>query len=107
MGFYKREFKLEKVFLELMGECRKEAIEGLWDKELEIYIKMTLNAITGQGQLFAYGLLFLNDEEAAGKALELFEKLSSSHPNMAEAALERKLVGQSKLKAKQKAAANN
>jgi hypothetical protein len=64
----------ELLFHELMGECRQEEIERLYDKNLKDYIKAAHSEICVQRLMYAYALLFLKDTVKANEYLDLFHK---------------------------------
>ena len=79
-AIHKNELLCELLFLELIGERRKETIESLHDADLKKYIKATSSYMSRQRLLYAHAKLFLNDEAEAAKALEKFDKACLSTP---------------------------
>ena len=80
------------LFLELIGECRKEEVERLYTKELKDYIKTTSSYPSRQLLLYAYAKLFLQDDTEATKALEKFNKVALSYPFGGEVEGDRELI---------------
>ena len=77
----KNELRCELLFLELIGECRKEEIERLYTADLKKYIKATSMYYTSrQRLLYAYAKLFLNDATEAVHVLTKFNKTCLSYP---------------------------
>jgi hypothetical protein len=88
----KKEFSCELLFLELIGECRKEEIERLYTKDLQKYIRATSSYVSKQRLLYAYAKLFLRDDAQAAKALEKFNKIIPSYPLVGEIESNRELI---------------
>ena len=80
------------LFIELIGECRKEEVERLYTKELKDYIKTTSSYPSRQLLLYAYAKLFLQDDTEATKALEKFNKVALSYPFGGEVEGDRELI---------------
>ena len=93
LELHQNELRCELLFHELIGECRKEEIEYLYNKKLSKYIKATSSYMSRQRMLYAYARLFLNDQAKADAAHRLFEKACSHSPFPGEIAGERALVG--------------
>ena len=92
LDILKNELYCELLFLELIGDCRKEEIECLYDKNLKKYIKATSSYISRQRLQYAYAKLFLKDDAEATKALEKFNKICLSYPFEGEIAENRDLI---------------
>ena len=92
LEIFKNEFTCELLFLELIGECRKEEIERLYTKDIKNYIKATSSYVSRQRLLYAYAKLFLQDDAQATKALEKFNKVSLSYPYDGEIEGNRELI---------------
>ena len=88
----KNELRCELLFLELIGECRKEEIDRLYTEDLKKYIKAMSLYVARQRLMYAYAKLFLHDDAEAAKALDKFNKACLSHPVEGEIASERELV---------------
>jgi len=89
---YINELNCERLFLELIGECRKEQIEDLYTENLKTYIKATSSYMSRQRLLYAYAKLFLNDDTEATKILEKFNKTCTFTPFAGEITCEREMV---------------
>lgn len=85
MEIYRNEFKCERLFLAiLMGEG-EEQIESLHTKEVNDYIKLTSKTMISRSRLlYAYELLYKQNEEAAQKYLLDFQKKCKHYPNLGE-----------------------
>jgi hypothetical protein len=62
------------LFRELIGECRKEEIDRLYDKKLKDYVKAAHYEINVQLLMYAYARLVLKDAAKAKEHLDLFHK---------------------------------
>ena len=92
LEIFKNELTCELLFLELIGECRKEEVERLYTKDIKNYIKATSSYVSRQRLLYAYAKLFLQDDAQATKALEKFNKVSLSYPYDGEIEGNRELI---------------
>jgi len=64
----------ELLFHELIGECRQEEIDRLYDKNLKEFIKGAHLEVVVQRLMYAYACLVLKDAAKAEEHLELFHK---------------------------------
>ncbi|MBE5876628.1 MAG: hypothetical protein E7290_07045 [Lachnospiraceae bacterium] len=93
MSILKQQFKIEKLFLEMILHNRKEEIDTLYDDELKAYIKQTGKTMIGTSRLmYAYYLLVEKNEEKARKEKAKFEKLCENYPFAGDIAAERRLM---------------
>jgi len=92
LGIQKNEFLCELLFLELIGECRKEEVDRLYTRELKKYIEATSSYVTRQRLLYAYAKLFLNDDAEAAKARKKYEETCLSYPFEGEIAGNNELI---------------
>ena len=93
LGVYKNELLCELLFLEIIGACRKEEIERLYNKELKAYIKATSSYVSRQRLLYAYEKLASGDAVSAQKVRAKFETVCTTYPNEGEVVSEQELVG--------------
>lgn len=89
---YKNELHCELLFLEIIGECRKEEIDRLYTKQLKNYIKNTSSYVSRQRLIYTYAKLVSHDNAAAEKAYKQFAKTCTTYPNAGEVAGERDLI---------------
>ncbi|MDR1588604.1 MAG: hypothetical protein LBS51_00210 [Oscillospiraceae bacterium] len=92
LEIHKTELRCELLFLEIIGECRVEEIERIYDKKLKNYIKATGVYVSHQRLLYAYEKLVVNDEGNAQKVLDRFQKACLTYPNVGEIESERDLI---------------
>lgn len=85
---YRFEINCERIFLELIGECDKNFIDRLYDKQLKKYIKSAKYMISKKRLLMAYEYFYNENSDQALKHYEDLKKLSNSYPNRGEADME-------------------
>ena len=89
---YRYEINCERMFLELIGNCNKEFIDSIYDKELRRYIKACRFMMSKKRIMMAYEIFYNNNKE---KALSYFQdvvKLSKRYPVKGDADMELMLV---------------
>lgn len=74
VGLYVKEIACELLFLELVGECRKEEIERLYTDRLQRYILHYKNMMSSKQRLLC--ALALYRENQPEKAKDIYEKVS-------------------------------
>ena len=92
IDIHKNELLCELLFLELIGECRKEEIACLYTPAIKKFIKATSSYPSKQRLMYAYAKIFLNDEAEAMKTLEKFNKNCLSYPFDGEIARDREMI---------------
>ena len=92
LPFYKNFAQMELLFLELIGQCRKEEVDRLYTKQLKKFMKSIKGYPNTQRTLYAYAVRFSKDEEAAKKAKANFEKVLKTYPTPGEIRTEQKLM---------------
>lgn len=102
IDLYKKELNCMLLFLEIIGECRKERIEELYTKELKNYVKAMKSMIDKQKLLYAYELLVNDNEENAEKILEYIKKSQDTYPIKGEIFCEMDMVELIKSKHKER-----
>ena len=89
---YRWEINCERIFLELIGDCDKELIDSLYDKELTKYLKMAKFMPSKKRLLIAYEAYYNKDKTRALEYYEEFLKLYNKYPIKGEAEMELDLV---------------
>jgi hypothetical protein len=89
---YRNEINCELMFLELIGDCNKEFIDGIYDKNLKKYIKAAKFMIGKKRILMAYEVFYNNDKEKAINYYEDARRLAMKYPIKGEADMELMLV---------------
>lgn len=92
LELYKNMLRCELLFLELIGPCRTEVVEGLYTAELKKYLKQVKGNPSSQRLSYAYAVRFAHDEKMAEKAREAFERVIETYPMEGEIQLERELM---------------
>lgn len=90
LEIFKREAKCELIYLEIMGECNAEKIDGLMDNKQSDYIKSTALYPSRKRLMYAYYLIYKDDEKSAEKEYNELIKTAETHPSKAEGAIELK-----------------
>lgn len=92
LRIHRKEILCELMFLEAVGECRKEEIERIYNQELKKYVASTSSYASRRRLLYAYELLVHNDADEARRQLSRFELAARRHPYTAEIESERELI---------------
>lgn len=72
VSLYKFEINIERMFLELIGENKKEFIDDLYDENIKKYIKAAKYMVGKKRFMMAYEGFYNGDKE---KAMEYYEEL--------------------------------
>ena len=89
---YKELLISELCFCELMGEKRTEVLNQLETKDFKRFAKSMATQPSLLRMQYAYELLEKQDEKAAEKKLEQFEKVAKNYPHACEIESERELI---------------
>lgn len=92
MDQQRNEINCTLLFLELIGERRPEAVNRIYRKRLAKYIKVTACYVSRRRLMYAYELLFKQNEDEARKQLAAFEKTAETYPFRGEIEGERELI---------------
>lgn len=92
LELYKNMLRCELLFLELIGPCRTEVVEGLYTAELKKYLKQVKGYPSAHRLVYAYAVRYAHDDEMAEKAKEAFEGVIEKYPMEGEIQLERELM---------------
>lgn len=102
LELFKNEAKCDLLYHELMGECRDEEIGNLYDEKLRAYIKATDCYPSRKMLMYAYYLLYKEDEAQATRVLCDLKALQNSCAVRLEAVIACNEVERIKERAKQK-----
>lgn len=84
--FYLNEYNCELLFCKLVNGADKAAIDELYDKELQQYVKASgKTMITRRKLMYAYYLIIEKNAELAEKEYQLAYKMEKNYPNVGEA----------------------
>lgn len=89
---YQSALKIERLFLELIGENDPEVIERYYDEDLVNYIKLTENWIDRKRFYMAYEWFHNEDADAAMENYHILQELAVKHPNIGDAQMELELA---------------
>ncbi len=89
----------DRIYVELIGENRPEALEALKTPEQLRIMRAMKNYLSVLRTEYAYALLAKKDEENAKKILRVFEKSARTYPYPGEVEAERELVAIAQAKA--------
>ena len=92
LEIYKNELRCELLFYEIMGECRQEEVDKLYTGALKQYILRTSSYVSRRRLLYAYEMIITQDQGAAERQYQAFEKAASDYPYAGEIEDERKLI---------------
>lgn len=92
LKLYENEIKCELAFVEIIGMCRKDKVNELWNENLEKYIKSCEYNITKKRLLYAKSLIMDKDNEKAENIFKDILESAKLHPVQAEAEREIEVV---------------
>ncbi len=92
LAFYKSFVQMELLFLELIGPCRAEEVDRLYDSQMKKFMKTIKGYPNTQRVLYAYAVRFSKEEAAAKKAKANFEKVLKVYPTQGDIRAEEKLM---------------
>lgn len=90
---YRHEINLERIYLELLGDCDRGFIDHLYDKNLKKYVKMAKHMINKKRILMAYEGFYNNDKEKALKYYKEMAEMKDKYPNKGDMEMELILAG--------------
>ena len=85
---YRNEINCERIFLELVGDCDKDFIDNLYNKNLRKYIKIAKFMINKTRILMAYETFYNDDKHKAMEYYKKIYKLADKYPIKGEADME-------------------
>ena len=100
--FYKQMLTCDKIYIELISECRSEVIENMLDTNQAAIMKAMKDFPSVIRTQYAYELLLRQDAEKANNWLETFEKIAKKYPCENEINAERELIDIATKKSQQK-----
>ena len=92
LPLYQNAIRVELLYLELIGLCRKEEVERLYDRALKKYLKGIRSYPCAHRVLYAYALLWQKDEKTAAAEFAAFEKAMNTYPVPGDIRAERELI---------------
>lgn len=100
--FYKQMLTCDRIYIELISECRSEVIENMLDTNQAAIMKAMKDFPSVIRTQYAYELLLRQDTEKANNWLETFEKIAKKYPYENEINAERELIDIATKKSQQK-----
>ena len=100
--FYKQMLTCDRIYIELISECRSEVIENMLDTNQAAIMKAMKNFPSVIRTQYAYELLLRQDTEKANNWLETFEKIAKKYPYENEINAERERIDIATKKSQQK-----
>ena len=100
--FYKQMLTCDRIYIELISECRSEVIENMLDTNQAAIMKAMKDFPSVIRTQYAYELLLRQDAEKANNWLETFEKIAKKYPYENEINAERELIDIATKKSQQK-----
>jgi len=91
-GIYRNLIICDRIFIELIGENRREAVGRLLTKEQKKFMKQMRNFLTVLRTEYALALLYEEDIEKAEKIKAEFEKRCKTHPYKPDIESEKELI---------------
>ncbi len=79
-GLHRNVLLCDQLFLELIGENRKEAIDTLYSKEQKRFMTSMKDFPSVLRTLYAYQLLYQKNQACANHTLKKFEKIAKTYP---------------------------
>ncbi len=92
LPLYQNAIRVELLYLELIGSCRQEEVERLYDKALKKYLKGIRSYPSAHRVLYAYALRYQKDEKTAAAELAAFENAMNTYPVPGDIRAERELM---------------
>ena len=99
-GLHRNLLICDRIYVELIGSCRKEILDGMLTKEQKAFMKSMKNFPSVIRTKYAWTLLCERAENKAGKILVQFEKCAKTYPYPNDIESERELMTIARQKAK-------
>ena len=93
VGLHRDMLTCDRLYVELIGENRKEVIEEMMNREQKKFMKSMKRFPSVLRTQYALALLFERDAQKAEAIKHEFEKVAKFHPYAADIASERELMG--------------
>lgn len=92
LGVHRAQMTADRIYIELIGECRKEKVDAMLTKEQKQIMKAMKNHPSVIRTEYAYALLAEKDVAKAEKVKAHFEKFAKTYPYSADIESERELI---------------
>ena len=97
-GLHRHLLICDRMYLELIGENRKEVVEGMLSKEQSKFMKAMKNFVSIKRTEYALALFYEEDVNKAQKTKEKFEEIAKFYPYSCDVESERRLIEVADLK---------
>lgn len=91
-GLHRSLLLCDRIYLELMGECREEKLDYLCDRDVEKFMAQMKKFPSVLRTRYAEALLQEKDSEKAEKIRQAFEQIAKTYPYYSDIASERELM---------------
>jgi hypothetical protein len=91
-GVHRKLLICDRIFCELVGECRTEVLGELYTREQYSFMRSMKDYPSVIRTEYAYALLYQHDGSKARMLRDAFEKCAKSYPNVGEICTERELL---------------
>ncbi len=98
IGLHRNLMICDRIYIELIGENRKDVIDGMFTKEQRGFMNLMNSFPSIIRTEYAYALLYEKNRDKAEKYEKLFEKCAKIYPYPSDIQSERKLMEIAKLK---------
>ena len=95
-GLHRNLLVCDRMYIELIGENRKDVLDQMFDKEQKKFMKQMKSFPSVLRTEYVYALLYEKDTEKAAKVKEQFEKWAKKYPYQNDVQSERELMERAK-----------
>lgn len=92
IDIYRKLLTMERIYCELIGECRRDIVETWLDKDQKRFMKSMKTNPSVLRVEYALSVLLEGECEKAEKCLKAFEKVAKTHPHPVDIEGERELI---------------
>lgn len=92
VGIHRNLLLCDCIYCELLGECRGEVMEKLYDRQLQKFMKSMKRYPSVLRTQYAYALLYEKDSEKAAGYEKQFEKVARTYPYEGDLKSEREFI---------------
>lgn len=92
VGIHRNLMICDRIYCELVGECREEKLQEMYTKELQKFMKSMKTFPTVLRTKYLYASFVEKDEKKAEGVLAQFEKTAGTYPYPSEIVAERELI---------------
>ncbi len=93
VGLHRNLMIADRMFCELLGECRMDVVNEMYSKEQKQFMKAMRTFLSIVRTEYAYALLGEKDEKKANAVKDRFEKIANTYPYSGDLKMEREYMG--------------